>query len=174
MLEQARPHVRNNAGRELRVPAFVPDRDDRGEDAGSRQHAEDRIERLKILLAERVVDQEFQAQRHDDVEQGFDDNADADERQHFLVVLQERLDECIDRRQRAGGFLCGKDDEILIVLVVFNIQFVVALVLIGRRRCRCLAIGDLTGSFHVSARRELLLEFWRSRIIRGSGSRIIR
>ena len=61
------------------------------------------IERLEILFAERVVDQEFQAERHDDVEQRLDQHADADEGQHLLVVAQERPDEALDRRQRAGG-----------------------------------------------------------------------
>src|SRR2546430_9137496 len=42
-----------------------PDRNDRGDDAGGREHAEDLVERLKILFAERIVDQEFQAERHE-------------------------------------------------------------------------------------------------------------
>ena len=76
VLEQPRPHVGNDAGREPRIPALVPDRDDRGDDAGDREHAEDLVERLEILLAERVVDQEFQAERHDDVEQRLDEDAE--------------------------------------------------------------------------------------------------
>ena len=76
VLEQPRPHVGNDARRQPRIPALVPDRDDRGDDAGDREHAEDLVERLEILLAERVVDQEFQAERHDDVEQRLDENAE--------------------------------------------------------------------------------------------------
>ena len=60
---------------------LVPDRDDRGHDARDREHAEDHVESLEIFLAERVVDQELQAERHDDVEQRFDDDAEADEQQ---------------------------------------------------------------------------------------------
>ena len=108
--------------RELGVPSLVPYRDDRGDDAGYREHPEDHVERLEILFAERVVDQELQAQRHDDVEQRLDHDADADECQHFLVVLQKRLDERIDRRKRAGGFLRGIDDEILVIVVVVNLE----------------------------------------------------
>ena len=89
MLEQPRPHVRNQRGGEPRVPALVPDRDDRGDDAGDREHAEDLEQRLKVLLAERIVDQEFQAQRHDDVEQRLDQDAEADEGQELLVVVQD-------------------------------------------------------------------------------------
>ena len=118
MVEQARAHVGDERRREPRVPALVPDRDDRGDDAGGREHAEDLVERLEILLAERVVDQEFQAQRHDDVEQRLDQDAEADEGQHLLVVRQIRLDEAVDRRERAGGFPGGEDDEILVIVVV--------------------------------------------------------
>ena len=118
MLEQPQPHVRNQRRRELGVPSLVPDRDDRGDDSRHRQHRQNLDQRLEILLAERIVDQEFQAQRHDDIEQRLDHHAEADECQYFLVVLQERFDECIDRRQRAGGFLGGKDDEIFVVFVI--------------------------------------------------------
>ena len=38
VLEQPRPHIRNQRCRQLGVPPLVPDRDDRGEDAGRRQH----------------------------------------------------------------------------------------------------------------------------------------
>ena len=51
MLEQPLAHVGDDAGGEPRVPALVPDRDDRGEDASDREHAEDLVKRLKILLA---------------------------------------------------------------------------------------------------------------------------
>jgi hypothetical protein len=81
VVEQPCAHIRDDAGREPRVPQLVPDRDDRGDDAGGREHAEDLVERLKVLLAERVVDQEFEAERHDDVEQRLDEDAEADERQ---------------------------------------------------------------------------------------------
>ena len=91
MLEQVGPHVGNDAGRQPRIPALIPDRDDRGDDAGDREHAEDHVERLEILFAERVVDQEFQAQRHDDVEQRLDQDAEADERQQLPVVLRNGL-----------------------------------------------------------------------------------
>ena len=84
MLEQPQPHVRNQRRRELGVPSLVPDRDDRGEDAGDRQHRENLDQRLEILFAERVVDQEFQAQRHDDVEQRLDQDAEADNASTFL------------------------------------------------------------------------------------------
>ena len=135
VLEQPRPHVRNQRCRQLGVPPLVPDRDDRGEDSGRRQHRENLDQRLEILFAERVVDQKLQAQRHDDVEQRLDQDAEADECQYFLVVLQERFDERIDRRQRAGGFLGGIDNEILVILVVFELKLVVIVfVVVGRRR----------------------------------------
>ncbi len=137
VLEHPRPHVGNQRCRQLGVPPLVPDRDDRGEDSGRRQHRQNLDQRLEILLAERIVDQELQAQRHDDIEQRLDQDAEADKCQYLLVVLQERFDERIDRRQRAGGFLGGKDDEILIVLVVIELKLViifVVIVIIGRRR----------------------------------------
>jgi hypothetical protein len=134
VLEQIGPHVGNDRRRKPRIPPFVPDRDDRGEDAGCREHAEDDIKRLEILFAERIVDQEFQAQRHEDIEQCLDHDAEADECQNLLVVLQVWLDERIDRRQRAGGFLGGKDDEILILLVLVQIKCLVVILVfvIGR------------------------------------------
>ena len=145
VLEQPRPHVGNERRRQPGVPSLVPDRDDRGEDSGRRQHAEDLYQRLEILFAERIVDQEFQAQRHDDIEQRLDHDAEADERQNFLVVLQKWFDEGIDRRQRAGGFLRGKDDEILIVLVLVEIELVVIFVfVIGRQRGSRLVAGGAT------------------------------
>ena len=136
MLEQPRPHVRNQRSRELGVPPLVPDRNDRGDDPGGREHAEDYVKRPEILLAERIVDQELQAQRHDDIEQRLDQDAEADECQYFLVVLQERFDEGIDRRQRAGGFLRGKDNEILVLLVVVELKLVIifVVIIVGRRR----------------------------------------
>ena len=117
-------------GRQPRIPALVPDRDDRGDDAGDREHAEDLVERLEILLAERVVDQEFQAERHDDVEQRLDQDAEADEGQQLLVVAEIRPDEAVDRRDRAGGFLGGEDDEILVILVVVELELVVLVVFV--------------------------------------------
>jgi hypothetical protein len=69
---------------------------------------------------------EFQAERHDDVEQRLDDDADADECQYFLVIDEIGFDERPDRGQRAGGFLGGKDDEILVIF--FVLEFVVVLV----------------------------------------------
>ena len=162
MLEQARPHVRNQRRRQPRVPSLVPDRDDRGEDSGRRQHRENLDQRLEILFAERVVDQEFQAERHDDVEQRLHHNAEADEGQQFLVVLQERLDERINCRQRAGGFLGGEDDEVLIVLFVFKLEPVLLLVVLVIRRSR--PVGG-----EVGFRRELLIERRVSWIIRRRG-----
>ena len=144
MLEQPGSHIRNNARRQPRIPPLVPDRDDRGDDARDREHAEDLVQRLKILFTERIVDQEFQAERHDDVEQRLDQDADSDERQQLLVVDQERLDEVVGGGQRAGGFLGREDDEILVIIIVVEFQFVVVLVfiiMIRRRRGR-LAAGD--------------------------------
>ena len=43
----------------------------------------------EILLAERIVDQELEAERHDDVEQRLDQQADADEGQRFPVFPRE-------------------------------------------------------------------------------------
>src|ERR1700738_1151102 len=97
----------------LGVPSFVPDRDDRGDDSRGRQYREYLDQRLEIFLAERIVDQEFQAQRHDDVEQRLDQDAEADEYQYLLVVLQVRFDERIDCRGRAGGLLWGKNAQVL-------------------------------------------------------------
>jgi hypothetical protein len=79
MLEQALADIGDDAGSQPGVPALVPDRHDRGEDAGDREHAEDLVERLEILLAERVVDQVLQAERHDDVEQRLDADAERHE-----------------------------------------------------------------------------------------------
>ena len=58
-------------------------------------------------------------------------HAEANERQYLFVVLEKRFDERIDRRQRAGGFPGRKDDEFLIILVIFNIMFVIFVVIIG-------------------------------------------
>ena len=107
MAEQARPHVGDEGCRELGVPSLVPYRDDRGDDAGYREHAEDHVEGLEILFAERVVDQELQAQRHDDVEQRLDHDADADEYQHFPVVPQKRLDEAHRSSQTRRRLPCA-------------------------------------------------------------------
>jgi len=130
MLKNALPDVRYQRSRELGVPSLVPDRDDRGEDAGHRQHRQDRDQRLEILLAQRVIDQVFQAERHEDVEQRLDHHTEADERQHFLVVLQEWANEAIDRRQRAGGLARGEDDEFLVVIVIVDFQLVVVVILV--------------------------------------------
>ena len=176
VLEQPHAHVRNQRGRELGVPSLVPDRDDRGEDSRHRQHRENLDQRLEIFFAERIVDQEFQAQRHDDVEQRLDQDAEADECQDLLVVLQERFDERIDRRQRAGGFLRGKDDEVLVVLVVFEIKFVVIISSSSssarRRRGRLAADHAIrSAGAHAQASSS---GSRRSGIIRGSGGQIIR
>ncbi len=143
VLEQLYPDIRDQRSRQLGVPSLVPDRDDRGEHSRDRQHRENFDEGLEILLAERVVDQEFQAERHDDIEQRLDHDAEPDECQYFLVVLQERFDEGVDRRQRAGGFLGGEDDEVLVLFVIVEIKLVIILfvfiVVIGRGRERLVA-----------------------------------
>ena len=105
--------------------------------AGYRQHRENPDQRLEIFFAERIVDQEFQAQRHDHIEQRLDQHAEADKCDQLLVVAEEGFDETVDRRQRAGGFLGGIDDEFLIVLVVIELELVVLVVflIVGGRRC---------------------------------------
>ncbi len=128
MLEDARPDVGDDARRESRIPALVPDRDDRGDDPGDREHAEDLVERLKVLLAERIVDQELQAKRHDDVEQRLDQHAEGHEGERLAVIGEQWPDEAEDRGERAGGFLGGEDNEILVVVIV--IQLVVLALLI--------------------------------------------
>ena len=138
VVEQPRAHIGDDAGRQPRVPLLIPDRDDGGADAGGREHAEDLVQRLEILFAERIVDQEFQAERHDDVEQRLHHEANADEGQHLLVIDEVRRDEIVDRRERAGGFLRGKDDEVFVLLVIereFELV-VLALLVIIRRQCR--------------------------------------
>ena len=165
MAEQTGPHVGDKGCRQPGVPSLIPYRDDRGDDAGCREHPEDHVERLEILFAERVVDQEFEAQRHDDVEQRLDHDADADEHHHLPVVLQKRLDERIDRRKRARGFLGGKDDEILIIVVVY--LEVVMLGWLGR-----LVADRAIG--RPGVRRQLFLEIRRNRIARGSRLLIVR
>src|SRR5439155_7304146 len=127
VLEQVRAHIGNDACREPRVPALVPDRDDRGQDARHCEHAEDRVEGVKVFLAERVVDQELQAERHDDVEQRLDQDAEADKDQELLVIAEIRLDEAVDRRHRAGGFLGGEDDEVLVIVIIVELKLVVVL-----------------------------------------------
>ena len=164
MLEQTRPHVGNDGRREPGVPSLVPYRDDRSDDAGNREHAEDDVECLEILFAERIVDQEFQAQRHDDVEQRLDHDADADEHQHFLVILQKWLDERIDRGKRAGGFLGGKDDEILVILVV-DLELVIFVIGLGR-------LGGLVADAvirRLGVRSQLLVELRRDRSSAAAG-----
>ena len=172
MFEQPRPRVSDQPCRQPRIPALVPDRDDRGDDARDREHAEDLVQRLEILLAERVVDQEFQAQRHDDVEQRLHQHAESDERYQFPVVAEMRPDEAVDRGQCAGGFLGGEDDEILvIIIVVVEFQFVVLAVVtvIVGRRAGCLAAGGRSRRDRLQG--ELLREF---RIVRRRGLPIIR
>ena len=81
-------------------------------------------------------------------------------------MFRIRLDEGIDRRERAGGFLRGKDDEVLVVLVVVELQLVVILVfvVIVGRRAGCLAAGCRRGDAAAGGLdRELLLEL---RIVR--------
>ena len=168
MLEQPQAHVGNQRRRKSRVPSFVPDRDDRGEDPRPRQNGQNLDQRLEILLAERIVDQEFQAQRHNDIEQRLDHDAEADECQYFPVVPEEGFDERIDRRQRSGGFPGGKDDEILIVLVILNIQFIIVVIFIAARRRRGHLIAD-SAVCRASASSKFLVEFRRNGIIRGSG-----
>ena len=175
MLEQPRPHVRNDTSRQPRIPTLVPDRNDRGDDAGGREDAEDLVQRLKILFAERVVDQEFQAQRHDDVEQGLDHDAEADEQHQPLVVGQERLDKTVDRGERAGGFLGGEDDEVLVIIIVVKLKLVVVIffVIAGWRagRLRPICRDNRGGTGRSSPGRELLREL---RIVRRRGILIIR
>ncbi len=67
MFEQPRPDVRNQRRGQFGVPALVPDRNDRGDDAGDRQNRENLDQRLEVFLAERVVDEEFETERHDDI-----------------------------------------------------------------------------------------------------------
>ena len=43
---------------------------------------------------------------------------------------QERLDETLDGRERAGGLARGKDDEILVLIVVVELQLVFLLVFV--------------------------------------------
>src|SRR6185295_15431466 len=130
VLEQLVPYVGNDRRRQPRIPALIPDRDDRGDDAGDREHAEDLVERLKVLLAERVVDQEFQAQRHDDVEQRLDENAEGHEGEQLAVIAQIRPDEAVNGGHRAGGFLGGEDDEVLVIIIVVELQLVLFIVLV--------------------------------------------
>ncbi len=82
---------------------------------------------------------------------------------YLLVVLQKRLDERIDRRERAGGFLGGKDDEVLIVLILLKLVIRFVVILVIRRRRGRLVGDDATGD--VSLRRELLVELRAKRII---------
>ena len=113
--------IGDDAGRRACIPKLVPDRDDRGENARHRQHDQDAIKCLQILFVQRVVDQELQAQRHDDVEQGFDQKAEADDRNPLLVVLEERQRKTVDGRERPGSLARGEDDQILIVVIVVDV-----------------------------------------------------
>ena len=84
-------------------------------------------------------------------------DAEADEGQQLLVIGEVRLDEAIDRGERAGGFLGGEDDEVLVILIVVELQLVVlvfVVVIIGGRRGSRLAAGDLADGSGLS--RELL------------------
>src|SRR5262249_20828952 len=118
------------------------------------------VEGLEILLPERVVDQELEAERHDDVEQRLDEDAEADENQDRLVAREERFDEAIDGRERAGGFLRGKDDEVLILLIVLQFRRLVLFLLrLGGRRVRL-------ASHHPYGR-----SLFRKRLIRVGGVR---
>ena len=121
MIEQSCADVGDDVRRRARIPQFIPDGDDRGEDAGHRQHDQDAIERLQVLFVQRIVDQELQAQRHDDVEQRLDQQAEADDRKPLLVVLQERQREAIDGRKCARRLARGEDDQILVVVIVVDV-----------------------------------------------------
>ncbi|MEY9568538.1 hypothetical protein ABH978_004377 [Bradyrhizobium ottawaense] len=165
VLEQALADVGDDAGGQPRVPALVPDRDDRGEDAGDGEHAEDLVQRLEVLLPERVVDQELEAERHDDVEQRLDADAKRHEGQHPLVVRQERLDEPDDGRERARGLARGKDDEVLVLIIVVELQLVIRLVFailvvfevrLGSRRELVVELGRLFGGELLFVGRERL------------------
>src|SRR4051794_25811626 len=122
MLEQPRAHVGDDASCKTRVPPLVPDRHDRGENASRCKYAKNGIERLEVLFAERVIDQELQAQRHDDVEQGLDQNSEANECQQPFVGPEEWPDEAIDGREGASRFPCTKDNEILVILIVLDLE----------------------------------------------------
>jgi len=83
----------------------------------------------------------------------------ADECQYFLVVLQDRLDERINGRERPGGFLRGKDDEILIVLVIVKFKLVVIFfVVIGAAPMRQ-ALSPRTRPAGSAPAASLLIEF---------------
>ena len=118
MIEQPGADVGDHRRAQTRIPELVPDRYDRGENACGRQHNEDYIERVEVFLPERVVDQVFQAERHDDVEQRLDEQPDADEHKPALVVAHQRPCETIDRDECARGFARGKGDEVLVVVIV--------------------------------------------------------
>ncbi|MHC2507114.1 hypothetical protein ACVII1_002352 [Bradyrhizobium elkanii] len=54
-----------------------------------------------------------------------------------LVVRQDRSDEAKDRGERAGGFLGGEDDEVLVIIVVIELELVVRVLIlfvVSRRR----------------------------------------
>ena len=54
----------------------------------------------------------------------------------LLVVAEKGPDEAVDGGEGAGGFARGEDDEILVLLVVIELDFVVFLrvLLVGGRR----------------------------------------
>src|SRR6202011_3060082 len=114
-------------------------------------------------------------------------------RQSLSVLLQERANEAVNRRERAGGLARGKDDEILILLV-FDFQFVVVIIAVvirrARRLCRSRRLGHdrlgnvrlgsvRLGSVRLDARyragcrghRKLVVERQRGRI--GRGGRLV-
>ena len=96
----------------------------------------------EVLLAERVVYQELQAQRHDDVEQRLDENAEGHEGDQLPVIAEIRPNEAVDGGHRAGGFLGGEDDEVLVIIIVVELQLVVFVVLVivggdGARLAAC-------------------------------------
>ncbi len=99
----------------------LPNRDDGCDDSGSRQHGEDGIERLKIFFAECVVDQVFQAERHDDVEQRLHEQSDADENEPRPVLPHMRPGKAPNGRERAGRLTRRIDDEILVVVIVVDV-----------------------------------------------------
>ena len=71
----------------------------------------------------------------------------------LLVVAQERSDEGVDRRQRAGGFPGGKDDEILIVLVIVKLELVLFVLVRSSARRR----GGLSPAARVGVRAARIL-----------------
>src|SRR6185312_3972229 len=64
-------------------------------------------------------------------EQRLDEDAEADERKQPLVIPEIRPDKGIECAERAGGFLRGIDDEVVI--------FILVIAIIRRRRGRLVA-----------------------------------